>query len=142
MKIGFVVNDLSTEHPQYTTTRLAMEANNAGHEVAVMGVGDLGQDADGRVIALAHRPGDKTFRSLETFLNTIQDEGTATDLDIGDLDVLMLRNDPSADAIDRPWAQTSGVLFGQIAAANGVIVVNDPVHLADAINKTYFQHFP
>lgn len=44
--------------------------------------------------------------------------------------------------MDRPWAQTSGVLFGQLAAASGVIVVNDPVHLADAINKTYFQHFP
>ena len=61
---------------------------------------------------------------------------------VDDLDVLMLRNDPSDDALDRPWAQTSGILFGQVAAANGVLVVNDPVHLADAINKTYFQHFP
>ena len=34
------------------------------------------------------------------------------------------------------------MLFGQLAVALGVIVVNDPVHLADAINKTYFQHFP
>jgi glutathione synthase len=34
------------------------------------------------------------------------------------------------------------VLFGQLAAAAGVLVVNDPVHLADALNKTYFQHFP
>lgn len=37
---------------------------------------------------------------------------------------------------------TSGILFGQVAAAAGVLVVNDPVHLADAVNKTYFQHFP
>jgi glutathione synthase len=54
----------------------------------------------------------------------------------------MLRNDPSDDAIERPWAQTSGVLFGQLAVAAGVLVVNDPSHLANAINKTYFQHFP
>ena len=26
--------------------------------------------------------------------------------------------------------------------ANGTLVVNDPGHLADAVNKTYFQHFP
>jgi glutathione synthase len=54
----------------------------------------------------------------------------------------MLRNDPAEDAHARPWAQTSGILFGQLAVSRGVLVVNDPSHLADAINKTYFQHFP
>ena len=33
MKIGFVVNDVMTESPAYTTTRLAMQATNMGHEV-------------------------------------------------------------------------------------------------------------
>jgi glutathione synthase len=140
MKIGFVVNEVSTEQAQYSTTRLAMSATNSDHEVWVMGVGDLGQDAEGRVVAMASGPEDKTYRSLETYLGDVQDGSEP--IIVEDLDVLMLRNDPSVDAIDRPWAQTSGVLFGQIAAANGVIVVNDPVHLADAINKTYFQHFP
>jgi glutathione synthase len=140
MKIGFVVNDVSTEKAQFSTTRLAMSATNREHEVWLMGVGDLGQDADGQVVAMASAPQNKTYRSLETYLGDVQDGSEAMVVD--DLDVLMLRNDPAEDAIDRPWAQTSGVLFGQIAAANGVVVVNDPVHLADAINKTYFQHFP
>lgn len=140
MKFGFVVNDVATEKAQYSTTRLAMAATNSEHEVWLMGVGDLGQDQEGRVVAVARAPKPKTYRSLETYLGDVQDE--AEPIVVEDLDVLMLRNDPSEDAIDRPWAQTSGVLFGQIAAANGVIVVNDPVHLADAINKTYFQHFP
>jgi glutathione synthase len=29
-----------------------------------------------------------------------------------------------------------------LAVHRGVIVLNDPLHLANAINKTYFQHFP
>jgi glutathione synthase len=140
MKIGFVVNNLASELPQYSTTRLAMAATNAGHEVSLMGVGDLGLDAEGHVVATSSTPKKKSYRSLETYLNDLLEESGPQILD--ELDVLMLRNDPSEDAIDRPWAQTSGVLFGQIAAANGVIVVNDPGHLADAINKTYFQHFP
>lgn len=140
MNIGFVVNNVATEEPQYSTTRLAMAATNGGHDVSLMGVGDLGLDSDGQVVAMSSTPKKKSYRSLETFLGDVL-EGSASQV-LDDLDVLMLRNDPSEDAIDRPWAQTSGVLFGQLAAANRVIVVNDPGHLADAINKTYFQHFP
>ncbi len=144
MKIGFVVNDVITEKPQYSTTRLAMSARNRDHEVWLMGVGDLAQNSQGNVVAHARGPEDKTYRSLEAFLDSVQSDkdGKSEKISVDELDVLMLRNDPSDDALDRPWAQTSGVLFGQVAVANGVIVVNDPMHLADAVNKTYFQHFP
>ena len=33
-------------------------------------------------------------------------------------------------------------MFGQMAARRGVIVLNDPVGLAKALNKLYFQLFP
>jgi glutathione synthase len=80
---------------------------------------------------------------LKSFLEDIQDpEMTPELISVEELDVLMLRNDPAEDALERPWAQASGVLFGQLAEAAGVLVVNDPSHLADALNKTYFQHFP
>ena len=108
-----------------------------------MGVGDLGHSASGEVLARARAPLDKNYRSPTSFLHDIQVADRESELiSVNELDVLMLRNDPSVDAIDRPWAQASGVLFGQLAAATGVIVVNDPGHLADAINKTYFQYFP
>ncbi|HEX2154522.1 MAG TPA: glutathione synthetase [Acidimicrobiia bacterium] len=143
MKIGFVVNDVGTENAQYTTTRLAMAAHNREHEAWLLGVADLAHDPDGSVTGHARGPVvGKTYRSLTTFLADIQDSDGQDTIEVSDLDVLMLRNDPADDALDRPWAQTSGVLFGQLAAAAGVIVLNDPVHLADAINKTYFQHFP
>jgi len=143
MRFGLVVNDIATEHPQYSTTRLALAARKRGHEVWLMGVGDLSHTPNGEVQARARAPQDKTYRSLKSFLEDIQSPEVEPELiTLDEVDVLMLRNDPAEDAIERPWAQASGVLFGQLAAAAGVLVVNDPVHLADAINKTYFQHFP
>ena len=53
-----------------------------------------------------------------------------------------MRNDPADDMTERPWAVTSGILFAQLSVAAGTLVVNDPASLANAVNKTYFQHFP
>jgi glutathione synthase len=143
MRIGFVVNDITTEQPGYTTTRLAFAARKRAHEVWTIGVADLAQDPDGTVTGHAYGPGDKRYRSLNSFAkDLLGGDGAQGKIRVDELDVLMLRNDPAADAIERPWAQRAGVLFGQLAAAKGVVVVNDPVHLADAIDKTYFQHFP
>ncbi len=49
MKIGFAVNDVMTEEPGYTTTRLGCEAVNQGHDVCVFGVGDIAYDTDEHV---------------------------------------------------------------------------------------------
>ena len=54
----------------------------------------------------------------------------------------MLRNDPAEDIVELPWAVTSGILFGQLMGARGTVVLNDPANLANAVNKTYLQHFP
>jgi glutathione synthase len=61
---------------------------------------------------------------------------------VTDLDVILLRNDPSLDAEDRPWAAHAGIVFGQLAAQRGVIVLNDPEGLGQAWNKLYFQTYP
>jgi glutathione synthase len=145
MKIGFVVNKIETEEPGFTTTRLAMAAVRRGHESYTFSVGDFIYARDGSLHARARRANGngKRSKSLEAFLAALQaEDAQAERLSIDELDVLMLRNDPSTDAIERPWAQTAPILFGQLAVSRGVIVVNDPEHLATAINKTYFQHFP
>jgi glutathione synthase len=73
----------------------------------------------------------------------VQDDAHAQEVPVVDFDVLMMRNDPADDMIERPWAVTSGVLFAQLSVAvGGTLVVNDPANLAHAVNKTYFQHFP
>ena len=61
---------------------------------------------------------------------------------ISDIDLLFLRNDPSLDATDRPWAANAGLMFGRLAAERGVIVVNDPDGLTQARSKLYLQTFP
>jgi glutathione synthase len=143
MKVGFVVNDVATELAAYTTTRLAMTATLRGHEAWLIGVADFIYDPDGSIHARGARVGEDRCDDPQTFLAAIQGPDAIRErITVDDLDVLMLRNDPADDATERPWAQTSGILFGQLAAARGVIVLNDPEHLADAINKTYFQHFP
>jgi glutathione synthase len=143
MKLGFVVNDVRTEQAGYTTVRLARTAVNMGHQAWMFGVGDFVYDPDGSIHAHARSAAGKEYDSNESFFQELQgDEAKVKRIAIDDLDALMLRNDPSEDATDRPWAQTSGILFGRLAARRGVLVLNDPEHLALAINKTYFQHFP
>ena len=143
MKMGFLVNDVQTEKAVYTTTRLAMAATNIGHEAWVMGVGDFIYDPDDSIHARARSAPGNEYDSLETYFQELQGDNAKADrLNVDDLDALLLRNDPSEDASDRPWAQTSGILFGQLAARRGVLVLNDPGCIANAINKTYFQHFP
>ena len=143
MKLGFVVNDVMTEESGYSTTRLGMTALNRGHEVWVMGVGDMAYDVDEKIRANARSAPKKNYKSTETYLADIKGlKAKKERITIDDLDVLMLRNDPSQDSGAKSWAQTSGINFGRIAMRHGVIVLNDPNGLAKAVNKTYFQLFP
>jgi glutathione synthase len=143
MKIGFVVNGIDRERPRFTTTLLALTAARRGHETWYLGVDDFSNRLDGTVGAHAYPGAELATDSPEAFLEGLQAEGRENvRICVDDLDVLMLRNDPAEDALDRPWAVSSAVLFAQLAVARGTLVLNDPASLADALNKTYFQHFP
>ena len=144
MKIGFFVNEVSTEEPGYTTTRLAMAALNLGHEVWVMGAGDFAYDPDDYIRARARTVPKAKYTSSDKFLVDLQNPKRARGerITVDDLDVLMLRNDPSVDAAHRAWAQSVGIIFGRVAMRHGVIVLNDPNGLAKAMNKMYLQGFP
>lgn len=142
MKIGFVVNDIATETAGYTTTRLGLAALNAGHEAWVMTPGDFAYDPDEKVKARAVRAPKDRYSTAETYLKGLQGRGARTDrITVDDLDVLMLRNDPSQD-VDVPWRQSAAIDFGRLAMRNGVIVLNDPNGLDNAMTKMYFQQFP
>ncbi|KAA3662243.1 MAG: glutathione synthase [Calditrichaeota bacterium] len=143
MRIGFVVNDVMTEQTGYTTTRLAMWAINRGHEVWIMGLGDLAYDADEIIRARARSVPKKQYKSNELYLKMLQGKSAIKErITVDDLDVLMLRSDPANETGQRAWAASAGINFGRIAMRHGVIVLNDPNGLAKAVNKTYFQLFP
>nr|NLD40245.1 glutathione synthase [Actinomycetales bacterium] len=141
MKIGFVVNDVSTEKDTYTTIRLALAASQRDHEVWLMGLGDFGYEPGGSLHARARRADPaRSYRSLTRYLEDVQASET-TVVTLSEFDVVLMRADP-ADSAEYPWANTAGVAFGHMMATSGVLVVNDPVRLASAISKAYFQHFP
>lgn len=142
MRIGFVVNDIATEAPGYTTTRIAAAALNAGHESWVMTPGDFAYDPDEKVKARAiHAPKAK-YSNTEAYLKGVQGRSARAErITVDDLDVLMLRNDPSEDT-GTPWRQNAAIDFGRLAMRNGVIVLNDPNGLSKALTKMYFQQFP
>jgi glutathione synthase len=143
MKIGIIVNGIDTEIGDYTTTALAAAATNLDHEVWYMGVGDLALDLDEKPYGQAHRVPTKKYRSGETYLKALREKQAIRQrICIADLDVLLLRNDPADDVIKRPWARLAGINFGRLAIRHGVIVLNDPNGLAQAVNKMYLETFP
>lgn len=141
MRIAFVVNQVRKETPGYTTTGLALQAHKMGHEVYYIGVGDLAYLANEQMGGQARKVPDRQFRSTETFVEAIKD-AEKIKIQTSNLDAILLRNDPSADLEKRPWAQNAGIVFGQLAQKQGIIVLNDPTTLSQASNKMYFQYFP
>src|SRR3954447_24711487 len=103
MKIAFVVNDVQTELANYTTTRLAMAAANMGHQSYVFGVGDFLCATDGSIHAVAHTARAKNYKSLDKFLGDVRSpEHPPQTINLDEIDVLLLRNDPATDALERP----------------------------------------
>lgn len=141
MKIGFVINDYATELPAYTTTRLALQAVQMGHEAYYIAVEDFAYTQSEQMGAHARKASGKKFRSPQNFWDAVLKTEKSI-IEANELDVIMLRNDPSADLEERPWAQYTGIIFGQLAKRDGVMVLNDPDSLAKATNKMYFQYFP
>ena len=120
MRIGFVVNDITTEQTGYTTTRLGMTAINMGHEAWVMGVADLAYDPDERIRARARMVPRKSYKSNDTYLRELKGAKARQErITVDDLDVVLLRNDPSDDAVKRPWATSAGIIFGRVATQKG-----------------------
>lgn len=141
MKIVFFVNRVDTERPVYTTSHLALEAHRRDHDVWYVDAGNLGIGPDGALRGFVSPVPGRAFRTTETFLAGIR-EAEREALPLHEVDVFWLRNDPAEDAVERPWARTVGIDFGQVLAGRGTMVVNDPMGLARAANKMYLQFLP
>jgi glutathione synthase len=124
------------------TIRMAMTAMQMGHEVWLNGVEDFVFETDEMVYARARSVNDNALDSPELYYQAIcSDQAQQERISVDDLDVLMLRNDPSAD-FGCSWKQNAAIVFGRTAMRHGVIVCNDPNGLSKAVNKMYFHHFP
>ena len=141
MRVAFLINSFETEKDVYTTTRLALAAHKAGHEVLYLSVEDFVCDPDESLKVRVRAPGG-TYKTEKTLLAGVVEDGVEERVPVEAIDALLLRNDPADDATARPWAQSAGIVFGQMAARRGCLVLNDPEGLAKAVNKVYFQRFP
>ncbi len=143
MRIAFVVNDIKTEQPGYTTTHLALAATNMGHKAWYISISNFCYESDENVHAKATRVAKIGHRSCNSYLGDLLGKQAITEkINLAELDVVMLRNDPSEDASSRPWARLAGINFTRFAMRQGVLVVNDPDGLTEAVNKLYLQQFP
>jgi glutathione synthase len=143
MKFGFVVNSMENEHANYATTVLAHGACGRNHDVRYITVEDFIHQPDGRLQVKTRSAAGELGPDRAAYLEHLQSEDAKVEsLDVTDFDVLLLRNDPAEDARERPWAQAAGIVFGQEAVRQGVLVLNDPTGLSKALNKFYFQRFP
>ncbi len=139
MELGIVVNVMDSNEAGATTYRLAADAVNQGHTTWVMSTGAFSYNPENTIGAFARSvpPGKYTSENfLEVFKS---DKAIEKWITLDDLDVLLLRSNPSAQ---RGWAQSAGINFGRLAMRHGVVVLNDPNGLAKAMNKLYLQTFP
>jgi glutathione synthase len=114
-----------------------------GHTVYMIGVGELTYHPDGQVGGMARSSPGQDVGSTVEFLQAVQGRDAERErISSRDLDVLYLRYNAEENSVGKPWDRDSGIVFGQIAVQQGVLVLNDPDTLAYATNKMYLQHFP
>jgi len=145
MRIGIIINNLFTEEVDYTTTHIAMAAVNRGHDVWYIDVDAFAIHPDDYTWAHAWRVPARRHRSTAVFYRELTErarQGRREPLALYELDILLPRNDPSLDAIARPWARMAAIHFSRLATGNGVLVLNDPQGLGLALTKLYMSYFP
>jgi glutathione synthase len=141
MRVCFVVNNVRTQRPTYTTVHLAFAAHRRGHDVAFVSVDGLSHGDDSVVVARAVRPRPGRLRDTAAYAKALVGEGALReDARLSDFDVVFLRNNPQvgkdADGFN------PAIEFGRRLKQSGVLVVNDPDGLARAGSKMYLAGFP
>ncbi|CAN7635924.1 glutathione synthase [Pararhizobium sp. LjRoot235] len=143
MRVAFFVNSIEGETPDFTTTSLAMAAVARGHDVCYITPAAFVLRPDDSLMIRATIVPAARYKDTQIFHAAFQSKSAEVrTIDVRDVDVIFLRNDPSLDSEDRPWAAHIGAMFGRLASERGTIVVNDPAGLTLAQNKLYFQGFP
>ncbi|MDQ3939810.1 MAG: glutathione synthase [Actinomycetota bacterium] len=142
MRIAFLVSDIDTEQPDYATTRFAVGASDRGHDTFYLDLDGVSYSPDEQLTARVRRVPIGNELPYDSFLERIQRDTDPEAIDVGELDVLMLRHEPELTMLERPWTPTLGISIGELAAERGVLVLNDPTGFARASSKLYLQGFP
>lgn len=143
MKLAILVNDPLTEQPTAATTVIAHSAAVMGHNVFMIGVGDLTYRSTGPTGAVGYRVPEGGGGSQQALIDALRDpQADKVEISLREMDVLYLRYNPMENLESRPWEYDAGIVFGQAAVRDGVIVLSHPYTLAYALNKMYLEQFP
>ncbi|HVZ72581.1 MAG TPA: glutathione synthase [Polyangia bacterium] len=142
MRVCFVVNNVRTQKPTYTTLHLAFSAHRRGHDVAFASVDAFSQAEGPEILADVARAKPGRLRSAEAYARALTAaDAPHEDARLADFDVIFLRNNPNANAADGDVFNPA-IDFGRRLKAAGVLVVNDPDGLSRAGSKMYLAGFP
>lgn len=143
MRVCFVINNVKTQRPTYTTVHLAYEASKRGHDVRFMSVDAFSYGDDNRLLAQVTRPPTVDYASTKKYLYGLVSEDALTEeVCLNDFDVVFLRNNPAVTAQDHADRFNPAIDFGRRLKRNGVMVLNDPDGLIRAGSKMYLSGFP
>lgn len=144
MKLVFFVTDLKTEKAKYSTYRMALVALKRGHQVYhIDAMSAIAIEVDGTIRLRARRVPLKTYKSVTAYFDDLlSPKAKVEKLDVAEVDILMLRSDPSLAVGEIAWVKRVGIDLGRLAKRQGVIVLNDPDGLVKGIDKMYLNHFP
>jgi glutathione synthase len=142
MRVCFVVNNVRTQRPTYTTLHLAFAAHRRGHDVAFVSVDGLSHGDDSVVLGDLVRPRPGRLKDPAAFAKALVADGASrADARLNDFDVVFLRNNPHVGGSEGDHFNPA-IEFGRRLKQSGVLVVNDPDGLARAGSKMYLAGFP
>jgi glutathione synthase len=140
MRVLFVVNNLRTLRPTYTTAYLAAAAQRRGHEVAVVSVDELAHEREvtGRVVRAAQ---DLQASPASLVTSLLSSQSKAEEIRLAEFDIVLLRNNPHVGD-GQSIRVNPAVELGRRLKEAGVMVLNDPDGLRRAGSKMYLAGFP
>jgi glutathione synthase len=142
MRVCFVVNNVRTQKPTYTTLHLAYAAHRRGHDVAFASVDAFSQAEGPEILAEVTRPKPGRLKGAAAYARALTAaDAPREDARLVDFDVIFLRNNPNAGAVEGDHFNPA-LDFGRRLKAQGVLVVNDPDGLSRAGSKMYLAGFP
>lgn len=142
MKVVILITELERKKAAHTTIRLGRELTNRDHQVWYVTPGDFSLDPQDKLWMNARRVPNARYKQSNVYLKDLIDSPIKEPVAAADVDLLLLRDNPSKYGVTGQWAKPTGSIFGRLAAREGVLVLNDPEALGQAVNKLYFQTFP
>lgn len=146
MRVGVLINDFDSLVPSQTTALFAHSLGGKAIttkigetvEAFVFGVGDLGVDEQGDIVAHVRRPSATVPDVAQQVLALRQT--TPETLALHTLDVILIRTNPARDP--RAWAHDGALQLMAQLRHRGVAVYNDPDGLRLAGTKLFSAALP